>query len=90
MIIGAVVLMVQQDQGPCKVARQPLDLRFFRRREAVIRCRIWAVASIDRPPGRSDLGRSRVLTIQVECTAVAQEARRRPLAAITAGQAAQS
>jgi hypothetical protein len=42
------------------------------------------------PPGRSDLGRSRVLTIQVECTAVAQEARRRPLAAITAGQAAQS
>jgi hypothetical protein len=31
-----------------------------------------------------------VLTIQVECTAVAQEARRRPLAAITAAQAAQS
>ena len=42
------------------------------------------------PPGRSDLGRSRVLTIQVECTAVAQEARLRPLAAITPGQAAQS
>jgi RNA-directed DNA polymerase len=77
-------------QGSCKVLRQAVDLLGCRRREATIRCRLRAVASRDRPPSRSDLGRSRVLTIQVECTAVAQEARRRPLAAITAAQAAQS
>src|SRR4051812_46956810 len=42
------------------------------------------------PPSRSDLGASRVLPTQGEGTAAAQEARPRPLAAITPGQAAQS
>ncbi len=45
-------------------------------------------ASRDRPPSRSDLGLSQVLTMQVKGTAAAQQARPRPLAAITAGQAA--
>src|SRR3954447_14236593 len=39
------------------------------------------------PPSRSDLGASRVLTTQVEGRAAAQEARPRPLAAITPGEA---
>ncbi len=61
-------------QGSCKVLRQAVDLRRCWRREAVIRRGISTVTSSDPPPGRSDLCRRRVLTIQVECTAVAQEA----------------
>src|SRR3954464_6532280 len=61
-------------QGSCKVVRQTVDMRKCWRREAATRCRSWAVASTDRPPGRSDLGRSRVLILQVKGEAVAQEA----------------
>jgi hypothetical protein len=77
-------------QGSCKVVRQAVDLLGCRRREAAIRWRLQAVASRDRPPSRSDLEASQVLTEQVKGTGAAQEARPRPLAAITAGQAAQS
>src|SRR4051794_7756690 len=74
-------------QGSCKVARQGADLRGYSHEEATIRGRIGAVALTDRPPGRPDLGASQVLTTQVKGPAAAQEARPRPLAAITAGQA---
>jgi hypothetical protein len=77
-------------QGSCKVVRQALDLLGCRRRETAIWCRLRAVASKERPPSRSDLDSSQVLTMQVKGTAAAQEARPRPLAAITAVQAAQS
>src|SRR5437764_4837118 len=77
-------------QGSCKVVKQAVDLLGCWRRGAAIWCRIWAVASPDRPPDRSDLGRRRVLTMQVEGTAVVQVARLRPLAALTAGQAGQT
>jgi hypothetical protein len=78
------------DQGSCKVVRQAVDLRGCSCAGAAIRARIRAAVSTDRPLGRSDLGRGRVLTMQVEGTAVAQEARLTPLTAITAGQAEQS
>jgi len=42
-------------------------------------CRTRAVALTDRPLGRSHLGRSPVLTMQVDGTAVAQERGLRPL-----------
>src|SRR3954451_619319 len=78
------------NQGSCKVVSQAADLAGCWRREAAIRCQPWAAASTARPPGGSDLGRGRVLTVQVKRTAVAQEARRRPMHAITAGQAAKA
>jgi IS30 family transposase len=59
-------------QGSCKVVRRAVDLRGCSRTGAAIRRRIWAVASMGRPPDRSDLDRRRVLTMQVECRAVAQ------------------
>ena len=77
-------------QGSCKVVRQAIDLHGCGRREVGSGAELRAVASRDRPPSRSDLGASRVLTTQVKGTAAAQEARPRPLAAITPGQAAQS
>ncbi len=57
-----------------KSSDSPVDLCGCWRKEGAIRCRTWAVASTDRPPDLPDLGRSRVLTMQVERTAVAQEA----------------
>jgi hypothetical protein len=62
------------NQGSCKVVRQAVDLRECWRGWAATPQQKLAVASTDRPPGRSDLGRSRVLTMQVEGAAVAQEA----------------
>jgi hypothetical protein len=56
-------------QGSCKVARRAADLLGCSRREVAIRGRIWAVASTDRRPGRSDLDGSRVLSMQVAGTA---------------------
>src|SRR3954451_5174271 len=52
-------------QGPCKVVRHAVDLLGCRRGEAAIRCRLRAVASRHRPPSRSDLGLSQVLTMHL-------------------------
>jgi hypothetical protein len=77
-------------QGSCKVLRQavwPARMSAERGRDPVPNLG----RRFDRSrPGRADLGRRLALTMQVDAAAVAQEARRRPVVAITAGQAVRS
>jgi DNA invertase Pin-like site-specific DNA recombinase len=85
-----VLERAQRARARAKSSDRRSELRGCWRREAAIRCRVWAVAAPDQSPGRADLGRSRVLTMRVEGTGVTQEARLRPLAAKAAGQTSQS